>query len=76
MENATGAAEAYLAAVRLNPKGQYSRTALYNALAALEVARAAEFDAAKAAGKKPEESPTDKQLTRGDGALHQELPER
>ncbi|HYQ02708.1 MAG TPA: tetratricopeptide repeat protein [Polyangiaceae bacterium] len=63
LENATGAAEAYMAAVRLNPKGQYSRTALYNALAALEVARAAEFDAAKAAGKKPEESPTDKQLT-------------
>jgi tetratricopeptide (TPR) repeat protein len=63
LENATGAADAYLAAVRLNPKGQYSRTALYNALAALEVARAAEFDAAKAAGKKQEESPTDKQLT-------------
>ncbi|MEO8905284.1 MAG: tetratricopeptide repeat protein [Polyangiaceae bacterium] len=63
LDNATGAAEAYLAAVRLNPKGQYSRTALYNALAALEVARAAEFDAAKAAGKKQEESPTDKQLT-------------
>lgn len=63
LENATGAAEAYMAAVRLNPKGQYSRTALYNALAALEVARAAEFDASKAAGKKPEESPTDKQLT-------------
>lgn len=63
LENATGAAEAYMAAVRLNPKGQYSRTALYNALAALEVARAAEFDAAKASGKKPEESPTDKQLT-------------
>ncbi|HKO50150.1 MAG TPA: tetratricopeptide repeat protein [Polyangiaceae bacterium] len=63
LQNATGAAEAYMAAVRLNPKGQYSRTALYNALAALEVARAAEFDAAKAAGKKPEESPTDKQLT-------------
>ena len=63
LENATGAAEAYLAAVRLNPKGQYSRSALYNALAALEVARAAEFDAAKAAGKNQEESPTDKQLT-------------
>ncbi|MEI9935866.1 MAG: tetratricopeptide repeat protein [Pseudomonadota bacterium] len=63
LDNASGAAEAYLAAVRLNPKGQYSRTALYNALSALEVARAAEFDAAKAAGKKPEESPTDKQLT-------------
>ena len=52
-----------MAAVRLDPKGKYSRTALYNALAALEVARAAEFDAAKAAGKKQEESPTDKQLT-------------
>ena len=63
LNNATGAADAYLAAVRLNPKGQYSRTALYNARSALEVARAAEFDAAKAAGKKPEESPTDKQLT-------------
>jgi tetratricopeptide (TPR) repeat protein len=63
LENATGAADAYMAAVRLNPKGQYSRTALYNALAALEVARAAEFDASKSAGKKPEESPTDKQLT-------------
>ena len=63
LENATGAAEAYLAAVRIDPKGKYSRPALYNALAALEVARAAEFDAAKAAGKKQEESPTDKQLT-------------
>jgi len=63
LDNASGAADAYMAAVRLNPKGQYSRTALYNALAALEVARAREFDAAKAAGKKPEESPTDKQLT-------------
>ena len=63
LDDATGAASAYLAAVRLNPKGKYSRTALYNALAALEVARAREFDAAKAAGKKQEESPTDKQLT-------------
>ncbi len=63
LNDATGAARAYLAAVRLNPKGQYSRTALYNALAALEVARAAEFDAAKAAQRKPEESPTDQQLT-------------
>jgi tetratricopeptide (TPR) repeat protein len=63
LQDASGAAEAYLAAVRLNPKGKYSRTALYNALAALEVARAAEFDAAKAAGKKQEESPTDKELT-------------
>lgn len=63
LDDATGAASAYLAAVRLNPKGQHSRTALYNALAALEVARAREFDAAKKAGKKQEESPTDKQLT-------------
>ena len=63
LNNATGAADAYLAAVRSNPKGQYSRTALYNALSALEVARAAEFDSAKATGKKQEESPTDKQLT-------------
>src|SRR5882724_7608586 len=63
LNDATAAAGAYLAAVRLNPKGEYSRTALYNALAALEVARAAEFDARQAAGKKQEESPTDKPLT-------------
>ncbi len=63
LDDAPGAARAYLAAVRQNPRGPYSRTALYNALAALEVARAAEFDAAKAAGKKQEESPTDRQLT-------------
>jgi TolA-binding protein len=63
LENAGPAADAYLAAVRLNPKGPLSRTALYNALAALEVARASEFEASKKAGKKPEETPTDKKLT-------------
>ncbi len=63
LNNAAGSAQAYLAAVRMNPKGPLSRTALYNALAALEVARAAEFEAAKAAGKKQEESPTDRTLT-------------
>jgi cellulose synthase operon protein C len=63
LNNASGSAEAYLAAVRMNPKGPLSRTALYNALAALEVARAAEFEAAKAAGKKQEETPTDRTLT-------------
>jgi TolA-binding protein len=61
--NMSKAATNYLAAVRLNPKGARSRDALYNALAALEEARAAEFEAAKKAGKKPEETPTDKQLT-------------
>ena len=54
---------AYLDAVRLKPTGPLSRTALYNALASLEVARAAEFESAKKAGKKPEETPTDKKLT-------------
>jgi TolA-binding protein len=63
LNNAAGSAEAYLAAVRMNPKGPLSRTALYNALAALEVARAAEFEATKAAGKKQEETPTDRTLT-------------
>jgi TolA-binding protein len=63
LNNAAGSAEAYLAAVRMNPKGPLSRTALYNALAALEVARAAEFEATKTAGKKQEESPTDRTLT-------------
>ena len=63
LNNAAGSAEAYLAAVRMNPKGSLSRTALYNALAALEVARAAEFEASKAAGKKQEETPTDRTLT-------------
>jgi cellulose synthase operon protein C len=59
----TLAAEAYLAAVRLDPRGAWSRGALYNALAALEAARESEFRAAKAAGQKPTETPTDKQLT-------------
>ncbi len=57
------AAEAYLAAVRLSPNGPWSRDALYNALAALESAREAEFQAAKTAGQKQRETPTDKQLT-------------
>jgi TolA-binding protein len=59
----TLAADAYLGAVRLNPGGSWSRGALYNALAALESARAAEFQSAKAAGQKPTETATDKQLT-------------
>jgi TolA-binding protein len=63
LNNASGSAQAYLAAVRMNPKGPLSRTALYNALAALEVARAAEFEANKAAGKKQQESSTDRTLT-------------
>jgi tetratricopeptide (TPR) repeat protein len=63
LDDAAGSAKAYLAAVRMNPKGALSRTALYNALAALEVARAREFDAARAAGKKLAESPTDRTLT-------------
>ena len=63
LENATAAADAYLAAVRLNPNGEHSRTALYNALAALEVARASEFEVRRRAGKKQEESELDKKLT-------------
>ena len=63
LENAMAAADAYLAAVRLNPQGPLSRTALYNSLAALEVARAAEFEAAKKANGKQEETATDKKLT-------------
>jgi cellulose synthase operon protein C len=57
------AADAYLAAVRLKPDGPWSHDALYNALAALESAREGEFQAAKAAGEKPKETPTDKKLT-------------
>lgn len=63
LEDARGAAKNYLAAVRLKPQGALSRDALFNALTALEVARADEFDAAQAAGRPPEETPTDKQLT-------------
>jgi tetratricopeptide (TPR) repeat protein len=63
LEDAICAADAYLGAVKLKPNGPLSRTALYNALASLEVARAAEFEAAKKAGKKPEETPTDKKIT-------------
>jgi len=57
------AADAYLAAVRLKPDGPWSHDALYNALAALEAAREEEFQAAKKAGEKPKETPTDKKLT-------------
>lgn len=57
------AADAYLAAVRLKPQGQWSHDALYNALAALEAARESEFQAAKAAGEKQKETATDKKLT-------------
>lgn len=63
IQDATKAADNYLKAVRLDPKGPLSRDALYNSLAALEVARANEFEADKKAGKKPEETPTDKKLT-------------
>lgn len=63
LEDAMCAADAYLGAVRINPRGEHSRTALFNALASLEVARANEFEAAKKAGKKQEETPTDKKLT-------------
>lgn len=63
LENAGKAADAYLTAVRTNPKGKLSHDALYNALAALEEARFKELEAAKKAGKKPEETPTDKRLT-------------
>ena len=47
----------------MKPEGPALAHALYNALAALEAARAAEFEASKAAGKKQEETPTDKKLT-------------
>jgi TolA-binding protein len=63
LADAQGAAKNYLAAVRLEPRGALSRDALYNALTALEVARAEEFDAAKAEGRAPQETATDKQLT-------------
>src|SRR5258706_9845470 len=63
LQDAAKASDAYMAAVRLNPKGKYSRDALYNALAALEFARSKEFEAAKASGKKAQETPTDKRLT-------------
>ncbi|MCC6215207.1 MAG: tetratricopeptide repeat protein [Polyangiaceae bacterium] len=63
LDDAVRAADAYLAAVRLQPKGAYSRDALLNALAALEQARSREFEAAKAAGRRPEETATDRKLT-------------
>lgn len=61
--NAIAAADAYLSAVRLRPGGPWSHGALYNALAALENAREAEFQAVRAAGKKQAESATDRKLT-------------
>ncbi|HET9960681.1 MAG TPA: hypothetical protein VFQ61_39690 [Polyangiaceae bacterium] len=63
LENASEAAAAYLAAVRLDPKGPLSRNALYNALAALEVARAAEFESDRKANRKSSETPNDKKIT-------------
>ncbi len=63
LDDANRAADHYLAAVRLQPKGKLSHDALYNALAALEQARAKEFEDAKKAGKKAEETATDKKLT-------------
>lgn len=63
LEDANKAADNYMAAVRLDPKAPRSRDALYNALAALEYARYKELDARKAAGKKQEETATDKKLT-------------
>ncbi len=63
LDDAVGAADNYLAAVRLEPQGELSRDALYNALTALEVARASEFELAKKEGKRAKETPTDKKLT-------------
>ncbi|MBX3184135.1 MAG: tetratricopeptide repeat protein [Polyangiaceae bacterium] len=63
LEDGATAAASYMAAVRKNPKGKLSRDALYNALAALERARAAEFEAARAKGEPQRESATDKLLT-------------
>ncbi len=63
LDDGATAADSYLAAVRLHPKGPLSRDALYNALAALEAARAREFESAKAAGQKAQETATDKKLT-------------
>ena len=63
LDDAQRAADAYLRAVRKKPRGELSRTALYNALAALEVARAAEFEDNRKKGEKPKETQTDKQLT-------------
>nr|PZN28886.1 MAG: hypothetical protein DIU78_01575 [Pseudomonadota bacterium] len=57
------AAEAYLAAVEKRPDGELSRTALYNALNALEAARAAEFEARRKANEKQIETELDKKLT-------------
>src|SRR5690606_31451990 len=63
LKDANKAADNYLKAVRLNPKGELSRDALYNSLAALEVARAEEFEQNRKKGEKPQETATDKKLT-------------
>lgn len=63
LEDALTAADNYMAAVRLQPSGKVSKDALYNALAALEVARSDEFEQSRKQGKKPKESPTDRKLT-------------
>lgn len=57
------AAQHYMNAARMNPKGPLSHDALYNAIAALERARAAELEAAKHDEKGPSETDTDKKLT-------------
>jgi TolA-binding protein len=61
--DANRAADAYLSAVRKDPRGKWSRDALYNALAALETTRETELAAARAQKQKPEETATDKKLT-------------
>ena len=57
------AADSYMAAVRMKPKGKLSRDALYNAIAALERQRYNEFESARQLGKKQRETSTDKKLT-------------
>ncbi len=63
LAHAIDAADAYLAAVRVEPEGKWSKTALYNSLAALEAAREQEFSSAAAAKERQRETPTDKKLT-------------
>ncbi len=75
LKDANRAADNYLAAVKKNPKGKLSRGALYNALAALEVARAAEFEVDKKKHRTPKETPTDKKLTRAMELYVESYPE-
>lgn len=63
LAEARGAADAYLEAVRLEPRGALSRGALYNALAALEALREGEFQAARSQNERPRETATDAKLT-------------